>query len=200
MSPPDTHESHTQAALRLGRLRRAQRALDRLFRSMPLGHRIRTGLLMSLKALAASLLAYSIGRALHTEQAFWAAITAIAVTQQHFGDTRGAGRDQCLGAAFGACAGLLGLWIGGTGNVYSYGLALGLVTLVCWTANAGPAARLGGITATIVLLVPSQGPPWEVALYRVGEVALGTLCAFLIGWLVSRVEDRFVHKQEKEAT
>lgn len=155
------------------------------------------GLMMAVKVLAASLLSYAIGRALHTEQAFWAAITAIAVTQPHFGDTRGAARDRCLGTAIGAVAGLLGLWVGGSGEILSFSLALGLVTLACWTAGAGPAARLGGITATIVLLVPSQGPSWEIAFYRLGEVALGTICAIAVGWLASFIETRVMRDQEE---
>ncbi|APG06472.1 hypothetical protein BJI69_09620 [Luteibacter rhizovicinus DSM 16549] len=183
--------------LRLIRLGQAQAALDRLARDMPLHRRMGQGLMMAVKVLAASLLSYAIGRALHTEQAFWAAITAIAVTQPHFGDTRGAARDRCLGTAIGAVAGLLGLWIGGPGEIFSFSLALGLVTLACWTAGAGPAARLGGITATIVLLVPSQGPSWEIAFYRLGEVALGTLCAIAVGWLASFIETRVMRDPEK---
>ncbi|MGF6711477.1 putative membrane protein YccC [Luteibacter sp. W1I16] len=200
MSPPDAHPSRTEAALRMVRLRRAQRALDTLFRSLPLGRKVRTGVFMAFKTVLSALVAYAIGNALHTEQAFWAAISAVAVTQPHFGDTRGAGRDRCLGTVFGGIAGLLGLAVGGSGDMLSFGLALGLVTLACWTANAGPAARIGGITTAIVLLVPSQGPRWEVPLYRLGEVVLGTLCALVIGWLVSRLEERAERKQETEAT
>ncbi|HXP01740.1 MAG TPA: FUSC family protein [Luteibacter sp.] len=198
MSPPDAPLSRTEAALRATRLRRAQQALDRMFRSLPLGRRIRTGAFMALKTVLSAWVAYTIGQALHTEQAFWAAISAVAVTQPHFGDTQGAGRDRCLGTAFGGIAGLLGLWIGGTGDMLSFALALALVTLACWTANAGPAARIGGITTAIVLLVPSTGPRWEIPLYRLGEVILGTLCALVIGWLVSWLEERAEHKPDPE--
>lgn len=197
MSPPESQEGPRQSLLRLIRLGRAQAALDRLARDMPLHRRLGQGMVMAVKVLAASLLAYFIGRALHTEQAFWAAITAIAVTQPHFGDTRGAARDRCLGTAIGAVAGLLGLWVGGPGEIFSYSLALGLVTLACWAAGAGPAARLGGITATIILLVPSQGPSWEIAFYRLGEVILGTVCAIAVGWLASFIETRVTRDQEK---
>ena len=164
---------------------------------MPLRRRMGQGLMMAAKVLAAALLSYFIGRALHTEQAFWAAITAIAVTQPHFGDTRGAARDRCLGTVIGALAGLLGLWVGGPGEIFSFSLALGLVTLACWAAGAGPAARLGGITATIILLVPSQGPSWEIAFYRLGEVVLGTICAMVVGWLASFIETRVMRDQEE---
>lgn len=198
MSPADAHPERTETAQRASRLHRAQRVLDRLFRSMPLGRRLRIGVFMAFKAALSASVAYAIGQALHTEQAFWAAISAVAVTQPQFGDTRGAGRDRCLGTALGGIAGLLGLWIGGAGDMLAFALGLGLVTIVCWAANAAAAARIAGITTAIVLLVPSAGPRWEVPLIRLGEVVLGTLCALAIGWVVSRLEERVERKEEED--
>jgi hypothetical protein len=60
--------------------------------------------------------------------------------------------------------------------------------VVCWCVNVGSAARLGGITATIMLLVPGIGPPWDVALTRLGEVTLGTVSALFVSWVISRIE------------
>lgn len=198
MSPDDAQPERTQTVRRASRLRRAQRMLDRLFRSMPLGRRLRVGVFMAFKVALSASVAYAIGQALHTEQAFWAAISAVAVTQPHYGDTRGAGRDRCLGTALGGIAGLLGLWTGGTGNMLAFAVGLGLVTVVCWIANAAAAARIAGITTAIVLLVPSTGPRWEVPLIRLGEVLLGTLCALVIGWAVSRLEERVERKEEED--
>ena len=198
MSPPDAHAERTEAAQRASRLRRAQLVLDRLFRTMPLGRRLRIGVFMAFKAALSASVAYGIGHALHTEQAFWAAISAMAVTQPRFGDTRGAGRDRCIGTVLGGIAGLLGLWIGGSGDVTSFVLALALVTIASWAANAAAAARIAGITTAIVLLVPSTGPRWEIPLIRLGEVVLGTLCALVIGWAVSRLEERVERKEEEE--
>lgn len=190
--------SRTEATRRANRLRRAQAVLDRMFRAMPLGGRVRTGVFMALKTVLAASVAYGIGLALHTGQAFWAAISAVAVIQPHFGDTRGAGRDRIVGTAFGGVAGLLGLWAAGGADLLSFTVALAVVTVACWTANAGAAARVGGITAAILLLVPSDGPLWEMALYRLGEVLLGTLCALAIGWLVAFLEDQVEEKTVKE--
>jgi hypothetical protein len=63
--------------------------------------------------------------------------------------------------------------------------------VICWLVNVGSAARLGGITATIMLLVPGIGPAWDKALLRLGEVTLGTVCALVIAWLMSVVEKRW---------
>lgn len=190
--------ARTATAAHASRLHRAQEMLDRLFRAMPLGGRVRTGVFMALKTVVAASVAYGIGHALHTGQAYWAAISAIAVVQPRFGDTRGAGRDRIVGTAFGGVAGLFGLWIGGAGNLGSFCVALPVVTVACWIFNAGAAARVGGITAAILLLVPSTGPLWETALYRLGEVLLGSACALAIGWLVARIEERVEGTSTKE--
>ena len=81
----DAHPERTETVQRASRLRRAQRLLDRLFRSMPLERRLRIGAFMAFKVALSASVAYAVGQALHTEQAFWAAISAVAVTQPHFG-------------------------------------------------------------------------------------------------------------------
>ncbi|WP_051938583.1 FUSC family protein [Luteibacter sp. 9135] len=199
MNPAD---ARTDTATHASRLHRAQAMLDRMFRAMPLGGRVRTGIFMALKTVVAASVAYLIGHALHTGQAYWAAISAVAVVQPRFGDTRGAGRDRIVGTAFGGVAGLFGLWIGGAGNLVSFCVALPVVTVACWIFNAGAAARVGGITSAILLLVPNTGPLWETALYRLGEVLLGSACALAIGWLVSRIEERVegtIRKEDDDA-
>ncbi len=63
--------------------------------------------------------------------------------------------------------------------------------VVCWMVNVGSAARLGGITATIMLLAPGAGPVWDKALLRLAEVTIGTVCALLVAWLMSWIEQRW---------
>lgn len=200
MSPPDAPVSRTRAALHAVRLRRAQQALDRLFRELPMGKRLRTGAFLAFKGALGASVAFAIGHALHTEQAFWAAISALAVTQPHYLDSRGAGRDRCIGTALGGIAGFVGLWLGQSADLLTFAIVLAAVTVACWAANAGPAARIAGITTAIVLLVPAEGPRWEIPLYRLGEVVLGTICALVVGWLVSRWEERVERKDQEKAS
>ncbi|WP_175425782.1 FUSC family protein [Trinickia violacea] len=160
-----------------------------LLKSLPFRDRLAEGLLMALQAMGGACMAYGIGLAVHPEQAFWAAITAIAVTQHTYADTRNLSRDQFIGAMAGGLFGFAGAWLGaGTHEILGYATTIGAVILVCWCVNVGSAARLGAITATIVLLVPQQGPLWDVALYRLGEVTLGTLSALFVSLLVSRLQ------------
>jgi uncharacterized membrane protein YgaE (UPF0421/DUF939 family) len=168
-----------------------QSALTALKR-LPLKSRAAQGTFMALRAVCAAGLAYSIGRALHTEQAFWAAITAIAVTQHDYADTLAQSRDQFIGAIAGGVVGLATAAIGAE-NLAAYLVAVSVVIIGCWCLSVSTAARLGAITTTIVLLVPMHGSVWDVALFRVAEVAIGMACAVPVSWLFSYIEQRWLH-------
>ena len=86
-SRKDSQESH------FAYLTSLQQSAFSVLKSLPLKSRVAQGLLMALRAVCGAGLAYSIGVALHTEQAFWAAITAIAVTQHDYADTLSQSRD-----------------------------------------------------------------------------------------------------------
>lgn len=183
---------HSQAQ-RQRRTAAATTLLD-LFKSLPLHDRLAEGGIMALQAVGGASLAYQVGSYLHTEQAFWAAITAIAVSQHHYADTRHLSRDQFVGAMIGAFCGL-GATVLGHGSLLAYGAAVAAAILICWIINIGSAARLGGVTATIMLLVPSAGPAWEIALLRLGQVTLGTLSALAVSWLIGLAEKRLLAQQ-----
>jgi uncharacterized membrane protein YgaE (UPF0421/DUF939 family) len=171
----------------------AANSLFAFLKALPLGERLIEGGFMAVQAVLGASLAFGIGRALHTEQAFWAAITAIAVSQHSYIDTRNLSRDQFIGAMVGGICGLAGTLLGG-GHFAAYAATVGVAILICWIVNVGSAARLGGITATIMLLVPGMGPAWDKALLRLGEVTTGTVCALLVAYLMSRIEQRWFGK------
>jgi uncharacterized membrane protein YccC len=153
---------------------------------LPLKSRFAQGLLMAARAVGGAGLAYGIGRALHTEQAFWAAITAIAVVQPNYTDMVAQSRDQVIGAAAGGVCGFAAATLG-PADAGVYLAAVAVVMVACWLLKVGSAARLGGITTTIVLLVPAQGPAWDIA-----QVLIGMACALPVGWLVSYAERRWL--------
>ncbi|WP_322011521.1 FUSC family protein [Paraburkholderia sp. J12] len=168
-----------------------QSALSAL-KSLPLKNRAAQGVLMALRAVCGAGLAYGIGHAVHAEQAFWAAITAIAVTQHDYADTLSQSRDQFIGALAGGVCGFAAAMLG-TENLWVYLAAVAIVIVACWCLKVSTAARLAGITTTIVLLVPTQGPIWDVALFRCGAVTLGMLCALPVCWVFSYVEHKWLH-------
>jgi uncharacterized membrane protein YgaE (UPF0421/DUF939 family) len=167
--------------------REIQQSVVDLFKGLSFGQRFTQGALMALQAVCGACLAYGIGRALHTEQAVWAAITAIAVTQHNYSDTMSLSRDQFIGAMVGGLLGFAGTALGG-GHFVAYPATVAIVIVCCWCLNVGSAARLGGVTATIVMLFPGDGPLWDIPLMRLGEVTLGTVCALGVTWLLNRLE------------
>ncbi|MGF6776764.1 FUSC family protein [Paraburkholderia sp. GAS334] len=171
--------------------KQAARSLLDMFKALPARERMAEGGIMAVQAVGGASMAYVIGRMLHTEQAFWAAITAIAVTQHSYIDTQHLSRDQFIGAIVGGVCGLAGALFGG-GYLASYALTVAVAIVACWGLNIGSAARLGGVTATIMLLVPASGSPLQIALIRLGEVTLGALCALFISWLISVIETRWL--------
>lgn len=154
---------------------------------MPPADRLRAGLLMAVQAVCSASLAYGTGLLLHTQDAFWAAMTAISVVQHSYVDTEHLARDQLIGALVGGLCGLIAALYGG-GHYYVYASAIVVAVVFSWSINIGSAARLAATTATILLLVPAGNSPWHVALLRFGEVAIGTLSALLVCVLLSACE------------
>jgi len=130
-----------------GQLRRElglfHRQLQDVYKRLPWSHRLLNGLSMAIQALAAASLGYGLGRLLHTQQAFWGALTAIAVTQQSYLDTRKLSVDQVVGASIGAALAMIGAYLGAT-----------TVTIVMLVPHDGPfwtvaLTRLGEVTLGI---------------------------------------------------
>ncbi|CAB3760543.1 FUSC family protein [Paraburkholderia solisilvae] len=170
---------------------RAADVLVGLLKNQPFRERVAEGCLVALQAVCGACLAYGVAIALHTQQAFWAAITAIAVTQHTYADTRNLSRDQFIGAMAGGVFGFVGASLGaGTHELLGYATTVAAVIIACWCVNVGSAARLGAITATIVLLVPMQGPLWDVPLFRLVQVIIGTLSTLFVSWLFAQVQHR----------
>ena len=183
MAPPD---DTTRAERKL-----VAGELFAMIKAIPLRSRVIEGGMMAVHAVGSATMAFLIGQALHTEQAFWAAITAIAVSQHNYADTQNLSRDQFIGAMVGGVCGLAGALLGG-GHLLEYAATVAVAIIACWCLNVASAARLGGITATIMLLVPSMGSPLEIALTRLGEVTIGTTCALFVCWVISKIETRWM--------
>jgi uncharacterized membrane protein YgaE (UPF0421/DUF939 family) len=168
-----------------------QQQLGQLYKRMPWGHRLLKGLSMGLQALTGASMAYGLGLLLHTQQAFWAALTAIAVTQQTYIDTRNSSRDQVIGAAIGAAMAIGATYLLGD-SYLCYAGTMVTVIVLCWCFNVGNAGKLSATTATIVMLVPHEGAFWTVALTRLGEVTLGIACALVVTAAAHWLERRWL--------
>jgi uncharacterized membrane protein YccC len=186
-SAPSQTPSKQERIARRARRHGAWSVFISTLRTMSPTERIGEGVLMAIQAVCSASLAYGVGRLLHTQQAVWAAMTAIAVVQHSYVDTRHIARDQLIGALIGGLFGLVAALYGG-GHYIVYVLAIAVAVIFCWTINSGSAARLSATTATIMLLVPTDGSPWDIALLRFGEVTLGTLSALSVCVVLSACE------------
>jgi len=163
------------------------RQLQDVYQRLPWSHRLVNGASLAVQALAGASLGYGLGLLLHAQQAFWGAITAIAVTQQSYVDTRKSSRDQVIGAAIGAAAAMTGSYFAHDSYAI-YAVTMTVSIVLCWCLNIGSAGKLSATTVTIVMLVPHAGPFWTIALMRLGEVTLGIASALLVTWLAHRLE------------
>lgn len=168
--------------------------LQEVYRHLPWSHRLLSGLALAVQSLAAASLGYGLGLLLHTQQAFWGALTAIAVTQQNYLDTRKSSRDQVIGAAIGAAIAMIASSLV-QDNYLVYAITMASSVVLCWCFNIGNAGRLSATTVTIVMLVPHSGPFWTIALTRLGEVTLGIGSALLVTWLAHRLETRWLGEE-----
>lgn len=180
---PLDREKGTRDEARIDRLRER---IARLRKGLPLQRRLIDGAAHGVMSAAAALLAYLPTQALNQREGFWAAITTIAVLQTDFRATRKVGRDQLLGAATGGVIGL-GIWLGLGQHLAAYAIAVALSLTACWALNVASAARLAGITATIILLVPHESTAQRIFGSRVIEVGWGVVVAIGVGWLASRL-------------
>lgn len=183
-TPPPALAAHRQ------RLAALARELRELRRALPQQARLVAGLAHALRAVLAASVGYWGALALGLHQGYWAAITAISVSQSNYAEVEHASRDQFVGAMIG---GLVGLAAGALGHEHylAYVLAVTVGMLLCWLLDLGAAGRISGATSTIILLVPHAGAFWQFALFRLGEVTLGASAALLLSLAFDRLERRW---------
>jgi uncharacterized membrane protein YccC len=177
------------------RIRRLLARLAILQKRLPDRQRLTSGLAHGALSAIAALIAYLPTRALGLQEGFWAAITAIAVMQNELDKTRTTARDQFAGAAVGGVIGVVIVTLTGQ-TLASYALAVVLSMTACALLNVASAARLSGITATIILLVPHQGTVQAMMASRVVEVGWGVLVAIVVVWLAGRIGQIRTRKKE----
>lgn len=180
-------EPHDQIVTHHRRLGRLAEELERLRKSLPRRERLLVGFAQSLRVAAAASLGYFGAQWLGLQPGFWAAITAISVTQSSYAEVRNSSRDQFVGAMLGGLIGL-GAAVLGQDHYIAYVLAIMFGTMFCWACNLSAAGRISGITTTIIMLVPHQGSYLQFGLTRLGEVTLGAVAALVITKIYDALE------------
>lgn len=161
-----------------------------------------TQVIHGLKTAFAAVLAYIITLVLHLEFGYWAVISTVIVMQVYVADSV----EMCLyrfsGTLIGATAGVLVILIIPKTDLF-IGAALFVTIGICsFLTRYKTRYRMAAITAVIVILTGSHTPDIFVfGLYRVFEICVGILCAFLVSVLIfprKRV-DVLTNKLENQA-
>jgi uncharacterized membrane protein YccC len=121
-------------------------------------------------------------------ETYWAAVTALVITQSSLGAAFTVSWQRFVGTALGATVGaIVGSYFGPYAMVF--GACVFLLGLICGlTGTDQTAYRFGGITLAIVLLVPRTAPAWQVAFHRFAEVTMGIVVALILAWVWPEAE------------
>jgi uncharacterized membrane protein YccC len=113
---------------------------------------------------------------------YWGSISAIIVLQSNVGATVTASRERLLGTLIGAVLGFSFSLVG----VLPWNFIAAVLTaiIVCGLLGFRNSSRLAGVTIAIIMLVHKDGPRWELAATRVGEVIIGIVVALVVTTLV----------------
>jgi uncharacterized membrane protein YgaE (UPF0421/DUF939 family) len=140
-----------------------------------------------LKTAIAAAISLVLVRALKLPQGFWACVSAIVVMQSETAATLAASLDRLVGTALGALLGWIAAEVWGSDHLLTYTVTVLLCMLlpaVIGLKSAG-AGRMAGVTASIVLLVPSSDSYSRLALTRFLEVSLGIVVALVVSHVTS---------------
>lgn len=146
-------------------------------RGAHLRHGLKTGL--------ATVLAYGLTELLQLPMGFWAVLTAVIVMQVNVADSIEMCVYRFTGTALGAGMGLAMLLLTPHEEAYMAMALFVSVAFCAYMTRYSSRYRMAAITVVIVLLAGAGEPdPLQFSLYRVFEIAVGVICAFLVSVLL----------------
>jgi uncharacterized membrane protein YgaE (UPF0421/DUF939 family) len=155
-------------------------------KEIPWREQARTGAKISLITALAAWISYAVSSSFGLKEGFWAAISAVVVIQQDLAATRVSSRDRFVGTIIGGVLGYLCALIWQR-HVFIYVLAVALSVLICWLFRISAAARMAAVTVTVIVLIPTSGALWQIALSRFSEVSWGIAAAVGVQALILRL-------------
>jgi uncharacterized membrane protein YccC len=143
----------------------------------------------SVRTAIASVASLLVARLFHLPESYWAPITTLVITQSTLGAAFAVSWRRLIGTLLGALIGaLVGQHFGS--NVFVFGACVFILGPLCVLVRADRSAyRFGGVTLAIVLLIPRNNPPWQVAWHRFAEVSVGIVVALLFAIIWPEGED-----------
>jgi uncharacterized membrane protein YccC len=131
-------------------------------------------------AAVASVLA---ARLCRLPEGYWAPITTLVVTQSSLGAALTVSWQRFVGTILGAAVGAIVAAHFGP-NVLIFGACVFILGVLCAMVHSDRSAyRFGGVTLSIVLLIPRPGLAWQIAFHRFAEVSIGLGVALVLAWV-----------------
>ena len=149
---------------------------------------------MSLRTAVAAALSVAVAQWWHLQFPIYAMISAVVVTDLKPSETWRLGLPRLVGSVLGAvlgamtCAFLRPNWL-------EAGLAILVAMFLSHLLRLRNAARVAGYVCGIVVLAFGENP-WEYALYRTAETALGIAMAMLVSLVPKLIHTGETRQQE----
>ncbi len=136
----------------------------------------------AVRLLAGAMLAYLLARLLSLHETHWAVLTALITARGHAGGTARAGVERLIATVAGAGIAIAAAWLRHAWHVDSGVILFVALAPLCFLVALKSNYRGAPIAALIVL---SAGPaagmgPFETALLRTGEIALGAIASMIV--------------------
>jgi len=143
----------------------------------------------SLRTAIAAISSLLAARLFRLPESYWAPISTLVITQSSLGAAFAVSWKRFAGTALGA---LVGAVVASyfPPNIFLFGASLLVLGLLCALLREDRSAyRFGGVTLSIVLLIPRADPAWIVAFHRFAEVSIGIGVALLFATVWPEGED-----------
>jgi uncharacterized membrane protein YccC len=139
----------------------------------------------AVRIMVAVIAAWVITEALHLRSYYWAMITTSIVVQNNLGGTLDAGANQLASTIAGGLLGMAGVWLRMQHVAPDWVILLAVLTPLALLAAMDSYLRAGPVTALIVMLItPTSGSGIDLALSRIGEIAIGSVIGVAVSLLV----------------
>jgi len=142
---------------------------------------------LALRVTIAGTLAFAITKFFNLPQGYWAAITAVVITQASVGGSLKAAIERFLGTLAGAVYGGMVAALVPHGSPLGMGLAVAFgVFPLALLASIKPSFRVAPVTGLIMLLPPAGQAigPLAAAIDRVAEITLGNIVGVVVSLFV----------------
>lgn len=129
----------------------------------------------------------------------WAVISAIIVYESTAKDALNLAKTRILGTLIGAIISAFFMYFFNF-TIVGYVICIGLATLICYLFNIKHAAKLAGITISVILIVSvieKELHPFTNAGLRFAESAIGTALALLFAYAIHHLNKKFQKTKSK---